>query len=44
MDTEERLSRIESRLAEHDRLIERLINYAKLTPAGRVVLKVLGLR
>lgn len=44
MDTEERLSRIESRLAEHDRLIERLISYAKLTPAGRVVLKVLGLR
>lgn len=42
-DTDQRLSRLESRLAEHDRIITALKAYAKLHPAGRTLLKVLGL-
>lgn len=42
MDTEERLSQIETKLAEYERLIERLKAYARLTPTGRMFLKVLG--
>lgn len=43
MDTDERLSMLEGRLAEHDRLIARLKAYARLFPSGRVLLKALGL-
>jgi hypothetical protein len=42
MDTDERLSKLEQRLDEYERLIERLKAYARLTPTGRVLLKVLG--
>jgi uncharacterized coiled-coil protein SlyX len=44
VDTDERLSRLESRLAEHDDLIAKLIVYAQLTPAGRMILKILGVK
>jgi hypothetical protein len=43
VDTDERLSRLESQLAEYDRLISRLKQYASCFPAGRVVLKFLGI-
>jgi hypothetical protein len=43
MDTEERLSRLEAKLAEYDGLIARLKAYARLTPTGRILLKTLGL-
>ena len=42
MDTDERLSRLESRLAEYDRLISALKAYARLTAGGRLLLKSLG--
>jgi hypothetical protein len=42
MDTEERLTELEAKLAEYDRLLERLKAYARLTPTGRLMLKVLG--
>lgn len=43
MDTEERVALLEKRLAEHDRLIQKLVAIAKLTPAGRMLLKAVGL-
>lgn len=43
METDERVAALEAKIAEHDRLIARLIAVAKLTPAGRVVLKAAGL-
>jgi len=42
MDTEAKLAELERRLAEHDRLIARLTAYARLFPAGRMILKALG--
>jgi len=42
MTTDERLSLLERKLAEHDRLIAKLVAYAKLTPGGRLLLKALG--
>jgi hypothetical protein len=42
VSTEERLSRLEAKLAEHENLIAKLKAYAVLTPAGRMLLKVLG--
>ena len=42
MDTDERLSKLEEKLAEYDKLIARLKAYARLTPTGRILLKVLG--
>lgn len=42
MDTDERISALEARLAEYDRLISRLIAYARLHPSGRLMLKMLG--
>lgn len=42
MDTEERLSRLEAKLAEYDRLIGALTAYARLTPVGRLLLKIVG--
>ena len=44
MDTDERLSRLESKLAEHDDLIQKLVIYAQLTPTGRMILKILGVK
>jgi hypothetical protein len=43
MDTQERLSALEARLAEYDRLIEKLKAFARLSPAGRLLLKGMGL-
>lgn len=43
MNTEERLSALETKLAEHEKLITKLRAYAVLTPGGRMILKVLGL-
>jgi uncharacterized coiled-coil protein SlyX len=43
MNTEERLSALEEKQAEHEALIAKLAAYARLTPAGRVILKVIGL-
>jgi hypothetical protein len=40
--TEERLSRLEAKLAEHETLIAKLKAYARLFPAGRALLKALG--
>lgn len=40
--TEERLSRIEAKVAEHESLIAKLKAYALLTPTGRMLLKILG--
>jgi hypothetical protein len=42
MDTEERLSALERKLEAYDRLTARLTAYARLTPTGRMLLKVLG--
>lgn len=42
MNTEERLSRLEEKMAEYETLIAKLKAYAALTPAGRMLLKVLG--
>jgi hypothetical protein len=44
VDTEERLSSLEAKLAAHDELIGKLIKFAGLTPGGRYILKTLGIR
>jgi hypothetical protein len=44
MDTDERLSALEAKLAAHDELIGKLIKFAGLTPGGRYILKSLGIR
>jgi uncharacterized coiled-coil protein SlyX len=43
MTTDERLSQLEAKIAEYERLIGKLKEYARLTPGGRLMLKVLGL-
>lgn len=43
MDTDERLSSLEERLEKYDRLVQKLVAFARLSPAGRLVLKGLGL-
>lgn len=43
MDTEERLSALERQVHEHEAIIAKLAAYARLTPVGRAVLKVIGL-
>jgi hypothetical protein len=43
MDTQERLERIEERLAELDTLLERMRAIAAAHPLGRHVLRLLGL-
>lgn len=43
MDTEERVSALERKVAEYDRIIAWLMVYARMTRAGRVFLKGLGL-
>lgn len=42
MTTEERLSRLETKVAEYESLIGKLKAYAALTPGGRMLLKILG--
>jgi uncharacterized coiled-coil protein SlyX len=44
MTTEERLTRLEEKLAEHDAIIVRLTDCARLTPTGRMILKILGVQ
>lgn len=44
MTTEERVSLLEERLAYYDGVISRLIQFARLTPKGQTVLKMLGLQ
>jgi uncharacterized coiled-coil protein SlyX len=41
-DTDERLSALETRLAELENVLDRLKKYARLTPTGRVLLKIVG--
>jgi hypothetical protein len=41
--TEERLERLEKRQAELDALLLKLVAFARLHPAGRLLLKTLGL-
>jgi len=43
MDTEERLSALERKLESYDALLAKLKAYARLHPAGRLLLKGLGL-
>jgi uncharacterized coiled-coil protein SlyX len=43
VDTEQRLSALEARLAAQEALIAKLRAYAALTPTGRAILKILGL-
>ena len=43
MDTDERITQLEKRLEKYDRLVEKLVAFARLSPAGRLVLKGLGL-
>lgn len=43
METDERISALERRIAEYDTLVGRLIAYARSTAKGRLFLKVLGL-
>lgn len=44
MDTDERLSALEQKLADYDALVERLVAFARTTPKGRVVLALLGVK
>jgi uncharacterized protein (UPF0335 family) len=43
MDTDERLKRVEQRIADIDQLIEDLIAYARKSPFGRAILKAVHL-
>jgi hypothetical protein len=43
MDTDERLKRVEQRIADIDQLIEDLIAYASKSPFGRAILKAVHL-
>ena len=43
MDTDERISELERKLAFYDSLVNRLVAYAKLSPKGRLMLKFLGI-
>jgi hypothetical protein len=42
MDTDERVSVLEARIAQYDKWLTALILYAKLTPAGRKILKIMA--
>jgi hypothetical protein len=42
MGTEERVARLEESLAEYDALVARLKALARLTPAGRALLRAAG--
>ena len=41
---EERIALLEERLAYYDGVVSRLIQFARMTPKGQVILKVLGLQ
>lgn len=43
METEERLEKLEKRMAELDALLAKVIAAARAYPAGRLALKILGL-
>jgi uncharacterized coiled-coil protein SlyX len=43
MQTDERITALEERLAQYDALIAKLRAYARLTTTGRVLLKALGI-
>jgi hypothetical protein len=43
METEERLSRLERQMVDLDEKIRVLVRFAKMYPAGRAMLKVMGL-
>jgi hypothetical protein len=43
MQTDERITALEKRLEEYDRLVARLKVYARITPTGRLLLKALGI-
>lgn len=43
MDTDERITALEARLDHYERIIGRLVQWASLTPKGRLILKALGL-
>jgi uncharacterized coiled-coil protein SlyX len=43
METEERISALETKLAAYDVVIGRLIAYARTTIKGRLLLRALGL-
>lgn len=43
MDNDERIALLEKKVAEHESLIVLLVAYAKTTPKGRMVLKLLGI-
>jgi uncharacterized coiled-coil protein SlyX len=43
MQTDERITALEQRIAEHDALIAKLKAYARRTAAGRGLLKALGI-
>jgi uncharacterized coiled-coil protein SlyX len=42
METDERISALEARLAEYDQLVARLKAFAALSRTGRMLLKVIG--
>lgn len=42
MTTDDRLAVLERKIAEHERLISVLKQYARLTPTGRALLKLMG--
>jgi hypothetical protein len=42
MDSDERIALLEKKVSEHDKLIAKLVAYARLTPTGRMLLKALG--
>jgi hypothetical protein len=43
METEERLTALEAKLAAYDTLVGRLIAFARTSAKGRLLLKALGL-
>jgi hypothetical protein len=44
MDIEDRLTALEQKQADLDRVLSKLVAFARLSPAGRIILKTLGLR
>ncbi len=43
MDSDERLALLEKKVAQHESLIVLLVAYARTTPKGRMMLKLLGI-
>lgn len=44
MDNEERLAVLEKKVAAYDTLIVQLVAYARTTPKGRLMLRMLGIK